>query len=131
MEKRMLQTAMKFTVVSRDLTDKQVQDWPADVYAGTWVTVEKSRTQTSKEASLITLRVGDVWRMSSVLGFSSCVIRGFNIRDEVMVARPYAYASLTGTACPSPLTGVEIISTLQLSNILEHWETLNTGMVTR
>ena len=122
---KMLATEMKVVVVVRDLTDKQVADWPRDTYAGTWVTVEKFRAQSTKETQRITLRSGDVWRMSSVQGFADCVILGFNNSDEAMVVRPYCYASLIGTGCPSPLVGTETIKAVPVAQIVQYW--INTG----
>ena len=122
---KMLATEMKVVVIARDLTDKQVSDWPRDTYAGTWVTVEEFRAQSTKETQRITLRSGDVWRMRSVHGFADCVILGFNTRDEAMVVRPYCYASLTGTSCPSPLVGTETIKAVPVAQIVQYW--INTG----
>lgn len=40
--------------------------------------------------------------------FSDCVVLGVDLgRGTVKLARPFLYATLAGTACPSSLTGVE------------------------
>jgi len=75
-----------------------------------------------------TFRAGDV--LSHVLHqhpWSQAIILGFSARDEygacyVKLARPYAYATCTGTTSPGVVTGVETytmnVTNLKFENVL-------------
>lgn len=56
-----------------------------------WVDAEGRRTHLSEEDTAQAVKAG--------------ILRG----REVLVARPYLYATSTGTACPTALTGVETL----------------------
>lgn len=73
------------------------------------------------ESKTVRILAGDVWAMKSDVKsnetFSSCTVLGiakgkdivgFKTDFWVRLARPYCYASSTGTTSPSPLTGCEI-----------------------
>jgi hypothetical protein len=57
---------------------------------------------------------GDVVRLGDY-AFADATILGFNDDGYARLARPYVYATGTGSTCTTPLTGVEIIDQLDLT----------------
>ena len=58
-----------------------------------------------------TLQAGDTLRvLGDDAAFNTAVVRGFDKEGNMLVARPYAYASSTGTMCPTPLVWAEVYS---------------------
>lgn len=61
-------------------------------------------------------QAGDVVRLGT-FAFADATILGFNDDGRARLARPYVYATSTGTTAPTPLTGVEIIDQVNLTLI--------------
>lgn len=76
-----------------------------------------------------TLRAGDVWSMNSWGAFADVLILGFSADGETKVARPYAYASSTGTTGPVALLGMEVY-TLPVTHIVENFTKKGDGRLT-
>ena len=80
-----------------------------------------------------TFEAGDVIRMvgRTAVPFSDQVILGFNEDSRCTwwckLARPYVYASLTGTTCPTPLMGCETY-VIAASALITGYERVSGGM---
>jgi len=58
-----------------------------------------------------TLQAGDTLRvLGDGAAFNTAVVLGFDEEGNMLVARPYAYASSTGTTYPTPLIWAEVYS---------------------
>jgi hypothetical protein len=75
---------------------------------------------------------GDVVRLNAMhrtgSAFCDAVILGFSPQNSVKIARPYAYASLAGTACASVMLGSETF-TITLDSMME-FDTVISGNYT-
>lgn len=84
------------------------------------------RTQSAIPGLIV--NAGDVIRLFDG-PFGDGVILGFNDISEARVARPYVYASSTGTTGPVGLTGVEYVTLTpaNLAAVLDKWPRLQEG----
>ena len=75
-------------------------------------------------------KAGDVVRMNDFTPFGDAVILGFDAAHAIAkVARPYAYASLTGTTAANHLLGAEVFS-IAVDHIRKHWKKVDSGRTT-
>jgi hypothetical protein len=73
-------------------------------------------------------KAGDVYRMNDFNPFADAVILGLSAEGYARVARPYVYASLTGTTGCTPLMWAEVFD-LPVANLRQYWKKMGEGRV--